>query len=479
MGPVSFQARFLRRKLWAKQREICRAIASGPHRNISVAGCHGSGKTFTLSGLVVWFLCTHSDSIVLTVAPTLRQVKLMWNEIHTAIQAARIVEPVPSTTEWRWTKRHYALGFSSSKGVNAQGFHADRILIICDEAIGIDPDLWDAIEGIRAAGDVILVKACNPTVPAGAPYDDFTKLRASTYCITISAFDTPNLAGLTMDSLLELPDSELDYCPVPQLTRRRWVKEMYYKWGPMNPRFQARVLGQFPTTRKNAAFELAWIERSRREPTELEEARLLTIGTFVQVGIDVAGPGDDETTCCARVNGVVIARAAFQDADPRGKVVRWLSELKARSKWPIGAIVVDAVGIGYNFALHIADQDLGPVFGFIAPGAAFEPERFVNAKADQYFRHRDMLKDNYISHAEVDLVNPERDPWDDETAGQLAGINYQETSRGLVQIEPKDEVRARGVASPDRAEAQILAFARVIEKERVVVFGQRKIISPI
>ena len=47
-------------------------------------------------------------------------------------------------------------------------------------------DLWDAIEGIRAAGDVRLVKLCNPTVPSGAPYEDFTRLRATTTCITIS-----------------------------------------------------------------------------------------------------------------------------------------------------------------------------------------------------------------------------------------------------------------------------------------------------
>jgi hypothetical protein len=53
--------------------------------------------------------------------------------------------------------------------------------------------------------------------------------------VTISAFDTPNLAGLTLESLLRLPDEELDYAPYPWLTRRRWVVEMYHKWGPDEP----------------------------------------------------------------------------------------------------------------------------------------------------------------------------------------------------------------------------------------------------
>lgn len=479
MGPITYQARLLKRTLWARQREICRAVDSGRHRSISIAGCHGSGKTFVLSGLVVWYLSTYADSIVLTVAPTLRQVKLMWNEIHAAIQANRIVDPVPSTTEWRISKRHYALGFSSAKGVNAQGFHASKILLIVDEAIGIDQDLWDAIEGIRAAGDVTVVKACNPTVPAGAPYDDFTKHRAYTTCISISAFDTPNFEGVTIEDLLSMPDDLLDYNPFPALTRRRWVKEMYYKWGPLNPRYQARVLGQFPTQRKNAVYELAWIERSRREPTASELSKLDQSGTFVQVGIDVAGPGDDETACCARVNGIVIARAAFMDADPRGKVVRWLGDLKARAKWPLGPVMIDTIGVGYNFALHIADQGLAQVYGFNAGSVPFDSERFTNAKAEQYFRLRDMLQDNYISHAETDLLNPNENPWDDEEAGQLAGVNYQETSRGLIQIESKDESRARGIDSPDRAEAKVLAFARVIERERMLVYGQPQIISRI
>jgi hypothetical protein len=64
---------------------------------------------------------------------------------------------------WQMSERCYAQGFSSSKGVNAQGYHGKRVLIIADEAVGISQDVWDAIEGVRAAGDVRMVKLCNPT----------------------------------------------------------------------------------------------------------------------------------------------------------------------------------------------------------------------------------------------------------------------------------------------------------------------------
>ena len=413
------------------------------------------------------------DSIVLTMAPTLRQVKLMWNEISGAITAIQIrgPRPEPSTLAWKLSDHNYALGFSSTKGVNAQGFHGKRILIIQDEAIGIGPDVQDAVEGIRAAGDVRIVRMCNPTAPIGAAYDDFTKNRKYCNLFQISAFDTPNLAGLTLESLLELPDAELDIMPAPWLTRRRWVVEMFHKWGIHNPRFQSRVLGQFPTQADNSVFNVAWIQKSQREPTEEELKRAKTTkGTFVQVGLDVAGPGDDETAGCARVNGIVIAREAWMDKDPRGKVVRWLGDLKAKSGYPLGPVVVDIVGIGYNFALHLADQGFH-VFGFNPSRTPFDPERFVNGKAEQYFRLRDMYQEGYISHLP--------DAWDEDEAAQLSAIQYRETSRGLIMVEPKDEARARGVPSPDRAEAKVMAFARIIPKERLITYGQPQVISVI
>ncbi len=75
LSPAAFQEDLLRRRLWAKQREICAAVAR--RRSVSIKGCHGSGKTFTVCGLVPYELLAYDESIVLTIAPTLRQVKLM------------------------------------------------------------------------------------------------------------------------------------------------------------------------------------------------------------------------------------------------------------------------------------------------------------------------------------------------------------------------------------------------------------------
>ena len=42
---------------------------------------------------------------------------------------------------------------------------------------------------------------------------------------------------------------------------------------------------------------------------------------------------------------------------------------------------------------------------------------------------------------------------------ELATVRYSFTSSGKIQIEGKDEIRKRGLASPDRADAFCLTFA--------------------
>ena len=183
----------------------------------------------------------------------------------------------------------------------------------------------------------------------------------------------------------------------------------------------------------------------------------------------MAAGGDDETAACARVNGIVIKRGAWSDIDPRGHLVRWLGELGG-AKWPLGPVVVDTVGLGHGIALHLADCGFD-VRSFKAGSAAMDAEQFLNAKAESYFRLRDMYKESYISHL--------TDALDEDCEAQLSAIEYRELSRGQIQIEPKDDARKRGVASPDRAEAEVMAFCRVIAREVTVDVTDYQTISPI
>jgi hypothetical protein len=87
-------------------------------------------------------------------------------------------------------------------------------------------------------------------------------------CITIDAFDTPNLSGITLDQLLQLDPDEggpLDQNPVPYLVTKRWVRDQFQLWWHGNqsssPNWVSRVRAQFPDQAQNA---LAGCGKSRK-----------------------------------------------------------------------------------------------------------------------------------------------------------------------------------------------------------------------
>jgi hypothetical protein len=104
----------------------------------------------------------------------------------------------------------------------------------------------------------------------------------------------------------------------------------------------------------------------------------------IQVGIDVAGPGEDETVLVARVGGVIIAQQAWSLSDPRGALSAALSSLRQMRGLRVGPVVVDTVGIGYHVGTHLADHGY-EVYGFNAGASPVNGELFVNAKAEAYW----------------------------------------------------------------------------------------------
>lgn len=385
----------------------------------------------------------------------------MWGEIHSALGKSRIAFPEALKTELKLGPTRYAVGLSTSvtkqdEGVRFQGFHAPHILFILDEAPGIAPEIHEAIEGARAGGDVRILQLGNPTISSGTFYDIFKEQRTGWNLFTISAFDTPNLQDCYLEfedeegvkirvghgqrNLLELSEDERLINPLPYLTTKQWVFERYHELGPNDPVFQARVLGQFPNQSQDSLLSLAWIEAARIRdlaPSDRDKIR---------IGIDVAGPGEDETVLTAVRGPRILVQKGWAKADPRGEVVAMLNELGREN---IEAVNVDCVGIGWGMYLHL--QDLGfPVFPINVGEEPTDKERFFNLKAELYWGLRERYKGGDVC-GEIE----------DKAVGQLGGIRWKLTPAGKIQIESKEEARKRGVKSPDRAESIMLAYARV------------------
>jgi len=438
LDPVRYARAILGHDLWDKQAELLAAIAT--HPRVAVKACHASSKSHSAAAAVLWWITRYSDGIAITTAPTWAQVeRVLWGEIRRQAAMSLIAYPMPLQTALHIGAGNYAIGLSTNEGVRFQGFHG-RILLVLDEAPGVLPDIWEAIEGIRAGGDVRVLALGNPTVPSGPFYEAFTSQRDAWHCLSIGAFDTPNLTGLTPESLAALSETELDVCPRPYLVSRRWVREKLADWGPGHPLWASRVMGEFPAQGADALVALAWAEAAARRQCEVR------VGDPLVAGVDVAGPGSAETVVVIRHGPQVQCCMVFPEADPRGAVVHALGPWRARPGTPL-RVRVDAVGIGYNFALHL--RDCGFTVDMVNVGeAANDTERFLNRRAEIFWGLRDRLQAGDIGGIT-----------DDRMLGQLVALRYEITPRGQVKLESKDDMARRGVPSPDRADALALAFA--------------------
>lgn len=463
--PVRFTKGLLCHKTWTIQEQILKSVAK--NKLTAVKACNASSKTFTAAEAALWWVIRYpNNGIVITTAPTDTQVrKLLWGEIHKAIRDGRIVFPSINQKELSLGPDNYAMGMATNEGVRFHGFHG-KVLVIFDEAPGIRSDIWDALEGIRAGGDVHVLALGNPLVPSGHFYDIFTNGRGQWKTFSISALDTPNFEGInicdyhmqkkdderlcTKKCLLQLSHEDIGRSKFPYLITRYFALDRYKEWGPKHPFFEARVLGQFPKQSEDALIALAYLEEAKIRPTRKQKDQK------VDVGIDVAGPGEAETVVWVRCGPNFIAARVWTIGDPRGEVKAYLK----RWEGMINSVNVDSVGIGWYFAKDLKDSDF-PV-QFINVGLpARDSEKFANLKAEAFWAVRMRFQGGDICGLEDEL-----------TISQLASIRYKHNARGQVVIESKDELARRGVKSPDRAEALMLAYIEPPSTQSPMAIGE-------
>lgn len=197
---------------------------------------------------------------------------------------------------------------------------------------------------------------------------------------------------------------------------------------------------EFVADVEGALLEWRWLDAASKRPAAYDPAM------SVQAGVDVAGPGDDETVLCVRQGDAILHLQSWSLADSRGAVVAALAPWKARG---LDAVNVDVIGIGHYFALALQDAGLPVVRVNVgeSPTDAAAKEKYGNLRAQVFWVFREWAEAGMLAGLT-----------DQAALAQLAGIHYSHDSRGRIVIEKKDDARKRGEKSPDRAESVVLAF---------------------
>ncbi len=426
--PGLFASQWLGVDWWPMQERI--AVSVRDNARVAVKACHASSKTHTAAGVALWFITTHYPSVVITTAPTYRQVaELLWREMRHMFNTAKgpMIGRFLDSPRWEVDANWYALGISTKDSDAFQGHHSRNILVIVDEAAGVAEPIFEAVEGIVSTQDAKVLLLGNPTSQSGTFHAAFHGGRSRYKCMTISAFDSPNFTGQGVVR--------------PYLITPEWVKDQAARWGESSPFYQSRVLGEFPKQGIDTLIPLQFIEDAMQRWHEMPD------GVPVEIGVDVARYGQDETVLCTRQGGKVLPLQCFHSQDTMVTTGRIIEAYRAH---PATSTKIDVIGIGAGVFDRLNEQGGYHAVAVESGARARDRDKYVNLRAEMWSGLKGLLQAGLVGL-----------PPDEVLAGELASVKYSFDSAGRMLIESKESMRKRGLGSPDRADSVVYCFADI------------------
>lgn len=439
---------------WSKQQELLMALTT--HKNVAVKTTFSVGKTLSAAVAAGWWVATRGpDSLVFTTAPTNFQVRaLLWSEIQRLHVRAGLPGRITQDARWMYpygsTERMVASGVKPADGsaedqeINTlQGLHrSGGILAIGDEANGLTPGIFRGLQRITTAEHDRILLLGNPTSPGTEFHRLFKERPEDWYLMTISAFDTPRFTGE------EVAEELRRGMPNPE-----WVELRRKEWGEDSNRWKSNILAEFPTTADDGLFNQSLVEAAAKNQEHKKSDTAAPV-----IGVDVSRYGGDSTTVFVRWGKYVELLDSWMGLDTHETAERVAGHAKSLG---CRELRVDAIGIGAgvvdNLSRMLPEAD---IYEMIGSAASPDPTKWYNARAYWYDKLREQI------HA-GDLTIPDHKTLLDE----FSVIRY--TIRGSAMlIESKEDMRKRGIKSPDYLDGLLYTCADVhgdgIEGEKLL-----------
>jgi hypothetical protein len=423
------------------QRTVLETIGKKLHDNamhdrwkavqIAVASGNGVGKTALLSWLILWGLMTFENTLGVCTAGTEPQIRTrLWGELSKWYQ--QLPETLRSAYELTATaifnkqaeKTHRIDGrpWSERNTEAFSGLHnyGARVLVVFDECSMIPESIWRATDGFLndANTQTIFVVFGNPIRIDGRFPQLFPggKRSSSWWHINVDSRDV-------------------------SLTSKEMIAEKLAYYGETSNYARSHVYGQFPTSSAQGLIQADIVEAAATRDTWLDPRAAVIIGA------DVAS-GHGENSSCIMVRRGLNARIRrierYANLDP----VQFAHQVAAvAAEERPDAICIDATGVGEGTAATLRSLGL-PVHPIYLGAKSNYPGlvRVANKRAECWCAMRQWLKEGGAI------------PRDELLMAELAGPECSETAQGLL-LERKQDMAARGLASPDTADALSLTFA--------------------
>ncbi len=409
---------------------------------MATASGRGIGKSALVSWLVLWMLTTRIGASVLVSANSEAQLRsITWAEITkwlamlinshwweisaTRITPAKWLSEIVERDLRKGTRYWGAEGrlWSEENPDAYAGLHnADGVMLIFDEASGIPDVIWDVSQGFFTENTPhrFWLAFSNPRRNQGYFYECFNAKR--------DFWNTRQIDARTVED-----------------TDKSIYEQIIAEYGEDSPQAKIEVYGEFPTAGDDQFIGPQLVRQAFARPKYKDPEAPIVIG------VDPARGGADSTVIAVRQGRDLVELRRFRGDDTMtvvGHVIEAIEDFKP------ALTVIDEGGLGYGILDRLTEQRYkvrGVNFGWKAKN----PIMWGNKRAELWGAMRDWLRSASIKE-------------DRQLLADLTGPKVKPDSSGTIFLESKKDMKARGLASPDAADAIAVTFAfPVASRERV------------
>ena len=388
----------------------------------------GVGKTAWLAWIIIWWIYCHTSAKIIVTSVKAAQLEVnLWPEIKRWLTGC----PLEGDFEWQKSKVYlkgreqesFAVMQTGAVAESLQGAHDPYLLIVIEEASGVEDAAFDALLGSLTQEHNAMVMVGNPTRSSGSFYH-------------VTKNPTGRFTPMRIPALYD--DGSLH----PNVTRE-FIDVSEKKYGRESNFFRVYVQGLFPKHDEDSVIPWEWVN-------EAKEFEVPPSKDYVVVwGVDPAITGD--RTCICKRRGPVVSEAiiewrGLETMQVAGRITQMYRDTDKRDR-PVD-ICVDTIGVGRGVYDRLIENGL-PARDVAVSRVPSSKERFHRLRDELWWLGREWFETRNVSI-----------PDDDDLLKELTTPRYDTKGSGKIRVESKQEFAKRiEASSPDKADAFLLTFA--------------------
>jgi hypothetical protein len=415
---------------------------------MAISSGRGIGKSALVSWLIIWMVTTRIGSTVIVSANSEAQLRsVTWAEItkwismglnnHWFEVSATRISPAKWLTDLvekdlkkgcRYWSVEGRLWSAENPDAYAGAHNMDGMMLIFDESSGIPDAIWSVAAGFFSENtpNRFWLAFSNPRRNSGYFYECFNSKREFWRNKIV---DARSVEG----------------------TDKQVYQQIIDEYGADSSQAHVEVYGQFPNASDDQFIGSVTVDEAmRRERTK-------DLSAPIVIGVDPARFGSDSTVIAVRQGRDIIAIKRHKGDDTMetvGRVIEAIEEYKP------AMVVVDEGGLGAGVVDRLKEQRY-KIRGVNFGTKSKNPLMWGNKRAEMWGEMREWLKTASI-------------PNDRYLKSDLIGPMMKPDSRGTIFLESKKDMKSRGLASPDAADAIAVTFAFPVARREAIDRNPRR-----